>query len=433
MGKFFRFRIRISILALAIAGLGAQTRERKMQPTFYRSSPQDAIAPAQAPAPIRSATAGRIRAASAPAANGSLRAFVNSERNSRVSYRSVTVADLAWQVDLPEHFSAKTVLAGGAHVVVHGPDGWLLLDGSGRTLGNGRGGQGELTLDPANRVFYVPGPTGYIEARSLADGRREYFITAYAGEDYRRVLIERRDRRMLIVSNELSANPHAAIPPDTSAVELYDLGDRVEVSDAGRLKSAKRLDYMMATTADLMPAMHGDVIALAAKDSITVADFTLKLQRQLTGQFDPLFLSMDELSRLYLLARVASNIELWVVAPGGEQVVRVSLPQGFEPIAPPIVALDHSIFIISNQRILAMDPAGTVKWENVPPAPIAGAVVTPSGSLLAATGAELLAFSESGKPRSLFRATDDVLVTPPIVNEKGELLVAGKRRLYCLR
>ena len=154
MAKFSHFRIRISILALAIAGLGAQTRERKMQPIFYRSSPQDAIAPALAPVPIRSATVARIRAASAPAANGSLRAFVNSERNSRVSYRSVTVADLAWQVDLPEHFSAKTVLVGGSHVIVHGPDGWLLLDGSGRTLGTGRGGAGELTLDPVNRVFY---------------------------------------------------------------------------------------------------------------------------------------------------------------------------------------------------------------------------------------------------------------------------------------
>ena len=238
---------------------------------------------------------------------------------------------------------------------------------------------------------------------------------------------------MLIVSNELPANPHTPSPPDTSAVELYDLGDRVEISDAGRLRSAKRVDYMMATTAHLMPAVHGDVVAFAAKNSITIADFNLKLKQQLTGEFDPLFFSMDELPRLYLIARAAAGLELLVIALGGEQIARTPLPEGFDPIAPPIVGLDHSVFLVSRNRILAMSSAGAVKWDHSSSAEIAGAVVTPSGGLLAAAGADLLAFSDSGKPRSLFRSPDDVLVTPPVVNEKGELLVAGKRRLYCLR
>src|SRR5262249_20703118 len=161
-------------------------------------------------------------------------------------------------------------------------------------------------------------------------------------------------------------------------------------------------DYLMATTTHLLPAVHGDQVALALDGSVYVADSAVKLQRQFTGEFQPVFLSMDEVPRIYMVARVTAGLELWVVTLNGQRVARTPLPEGFEPVAPPIVALDHSVFLISRQRVLAIDTAGAIRWEHLPGS-IAGAVVTPNGSLLASVGPELLVYDSTGKRTSLFR------------------------------
>ncbi|HYP14639.1 MAG TPA: hypothetical protein VEQ63_12000 [Bryobacteraceae bacterium] len=426
------FRIKLSILVLALGSAGAQTGVRKM-PVLYRSSPQNVVVPAQAPVSIRSGSPSSVGAAPAPSANGTLRVFVNGAMNSRVAFRGGAAAlTLAWKHELPERFTARTVLTGGGSVVVYGPSGWLLLDTAGRSLGSGRGVGGDLLLDPANRVFYTADDTGYIEALSLANGRREYFLEALFGEDFRRVLISRTGRRMLIVSSELPANPHAP-RPDNSVIELQDLGEGVAISGSGRLKSAKRVDHLTASTTHVIPAVQGDTVVLAMEGSIYVADLNLKLQRRLTGDFQPLFLSMDELRRLYLVVRVAEKPELWVLNESGERITRTVLPESFLPIAPAIIGLDHSVYLISRNRVLSIASDGTVRWDHVPAAQISGAVVTPSGTLLATVGSELLAYDSTGRHTSLFRTQDDDLLTAPAFSEKNEVLIGGSRRIYCLR
>ena len=178
--------------------------------------------------------------------------------------------------------------------------------------------------------------------------------------------------------------------------------------------------------------MHGDTLALATDDNVFLADFDLKLQRQFTGKFHPLFLSMDEVPRLYMIVRVESGLELWVLSQTGERILRWSLPSGFEPSSPPAVGFDHAVFLIAPHRLVAIDPSGATRWDQSEEGEVAGAGVTPEGNLIVAAGANLFVYDAAGKRTRLFTVPDDVFVTAPVIDEKGDLLVAGRRRLYCL-
>jgi hypothetical protein len=430
MPKYFRYR-RAAAGALVMGALAAQTREHNMQPMFYPSSAKATSAPA--PVAIRQGSASPLPAARPMGLTYTLRAWGNAERNSRLPYQVKPLAEHPkWQVDLPAHFDAEHVLAGGGRIVVEGPDGWLLLDGSGRILQRDRRSEGEITVDPLHGVFYAPTPVGYVGAYSLMDGRREFFVTALFGSEYRRALIERRQRRMLIVSVQRPTDPHATVEANRSVIELQDLGEPLQYGDERWLKSAKRVDYLKGATADVLTALHRDTLVLAVDDGLYVADFNLKLQRQLTGQFQPLFLSLDESGRVYLIVRIESGLELWVLTLAGERLMRVPMPNGFEPATPPVVGFDHSIYLAGQHRVLALDPAGAVRWDHSADAEIAGVAITPAGDLVVAAGPELFSYDQAGQRTRLFLTDGDVLATPPAVNERGELLVAGKRRLYCV-
>ena len=169
MRRYSRFRHNIAVLAAVIGALAAQTRERKMQPIFYQSSPNEPTAPAHPPVAIHGGTAAPVPAAPSASPAGSVRAFVNAQRNSRVVFGAhAPFSRAAWQMTLPPQFAAETVLAAGGHVIVYGPDGWLLLDRSGSALGRDRAGEGDLTLDPPRAVFYAAGVNGYLDAFEVA-------------------------------------------------------------------------------------------------------------------------------------------------------------------------------------------------------------------------------------------------------------------------
>jgi hypothetical protein len=351
-----------------------------------------------------------------------------------LQYRVKGSSDQAkWQVELPSRFSPTSVLAGGGRIVVEGSNAWWLVDASSRRgLEQGQLSVGEVVLDPPRQVFYAPNPNGYLAAYALSDGHREFFLTPFFGEEFNRALVERRERRILMVSVERPLSSHANIVAYRSVAELWDLAEPSEVSDSGRLKSAKRADYLMAETAHLLSALHGDTLALATDDNVFLAGFDLKLQRQFTDKFHPLFLSMDEVPRLYMIVRVESGLELWILSHTGERILRWSLPSGFEPSAPPLVGFDHIVYLTGPHRLVAIDPSGTIRWEKSEESEVAGAGITPEGNLIVAAGSNLFSYDATGKRTLLFTVPDDAFVTAPATDEKGNLLVAGRRRLYCL-
>lgn len=398
---------------------------------FYHSTTQDVRRPAIPSSAIRDSHPVALPPGREPSGVGNYHEFGNSERNSRLGFPLGKTADHArWSSELPGHITPQTVLAGGGHIVIHAREGWLLYDGSGQMIHQGYASDGEVTLDPRERLLYAPTDTGYVGAYSLGDGKRQYFLTPFFGDEFRRAFIERRGTQMTIVSVERSRPSHSTIPANQSVIEIQDLSRPMEIAESGRLKSAEQSEYLKRKTVLLLAAMHQDTLALATEDSLSLANSHLQLEREFTGAFQPLWLSMDELSRCYLIVRSGGGLALWVVTPQGDRVVNVSLPPGLQPIAPPVVALDHTVYVIGTDVLMAIDPLGTLRWQKQEVSGIAGAAVTPDGRLLVAAGPELVAYEADGKRERILSLEDDAFRTAPANGDHGELFIAGRKNLY---
>jgi hypothetical protein len=433
MQRFSPFRLNIIWLAGLVAANAGQAseEEKKMTAEYYRSSPADVRRPATPSTPIRDGRPVPLAPARETEARGNYHGFGNAERNSRLGFPLGKAAGQPlWVSDLPGHITPRQVMAGNRHVVINAIEGWLLFDGSGRLVHQGLPGHGELTLDASAGLLYAPTDTGYVGAFSLDDGKRRFFLTPFFGDDFRRDFIDRRGTRMIIVSVERPRSNHSKVPANQSVIEIQDLSRSEEIAESGRLKSAEQVEFLKRKTVRLLAAMHEDTLALATDNSLSLANSNLGLEREFTGAFQPLWLSMDELSRCYLIVRIGNDLALWVVTREGERVVNISLPKEFEPIAPPVVARDHTTYIIGGDRLMAVDRLGALRWQHRETSEIAGAAVTSDGQLLVAAGPELVAFGGDGKRTRVIALENDAFMTAPASGDAGELFIAGRRCLY---
>jgi hypothetical protein len=100
---------------------------------------------------------------------------------------------------------------------------------------------------------------------------------------------------------------------------------------------------------------------------------------------------------------------------------------------PPIVGRNHRAYILGTNRVLAIDPDGKLAWVRPLKSAQAAAVITKDDQLLVADGSDLAAFDTTGERRTLHSFAGELLVTPPVITKRGEILVASQRRLYSLR
>ena len=122
-----------------------------------------------------------------------------------------------------------------------------------------------------------------------------------------------------------------------------------------------------------------------------------------------------------------------MISPSGELLIDHLLPAGLGTSTyPPIIGHRHEIFIAGTGKILALGPAGEVRWEQPTMGPLTGAVVTASGQLISAEGSKLVVRDAEGKPDVLFDLGEPA-ATPPVMSETGDLLVASRKTLFCLR
>ena len=71
-------------------------------------------------------------------------------------------------------------------------------------------------------------------------------------------------------------------------------------------------------------------------------------------------------------------------------------------------------------------------WERYVAAPIAGATVTADNQLLVSSGNSLIVFDAMGDTNFLYFFENEYVDTPPILTERGRIIVATQRKLYCL-
>ena len=409
-------------------------KETGVPATFYQSSRDDTRAPAQPPVVIRAAPAPPPPPAASTAESAACtRPFCNGERNSRVpELHPRGPLAVRWRSRLDPQLHPVVIAATQDRIAVTGQIAWRLLNATGEAVKDERMGDGELVLDPANGLFYFPDVDGYVAAHRLADGAKAFHLSVYFGDAYRRALIQREGRRMLVVSIEGMRDPLGNRKPRLSVIELQDLGDPFVLSEVGRLKSATRLEYLFRDTVDLRAAVHDGRLVLATADRVYTADGDLRLQTELSGEFEPLSLSLDETLRAYMVVATEHGRALWVVTPEGQRVTSFPLPADMPPLSsPPIVGYDHRVYLVGGDRLLAVGVDGQLLWQRSGAA-VAGAVVTGDGHLLVAAGSELLDIAADGAVTVLHATSGETLRTAPVPRAGGEVLVASTEALYCL-
>lgn len=406
----------------------AGVRDAKM--TFYHDSRDEKRLPAEPPVVIRDGgkLAQGTAAAGAPAYS---RPYANAARNSRVSLNLPShELGIRWGADWLPQFPPEFVFTSDDRVVVTGGDAWRILSESGAKIADGRRAPGDLVLDGGPGFFYFADTDGGVSAHRLSNGARAFYLSAWFGSEYRRDFIERLGRRMVILSIQRELSPHSDHKPNLSVVEVQEIGDPLVFTETQRLKSAKLKDYLFRDTVNMHAAMHGETLALVTENSIYLATPDLALRREFTGEFVPRAVSMDEQSRVYVLVESGDSTALWVINDRGERVVKTTLPTGFEARQPPVVGYDHTVYAISEHRMVAIAPDGKMLWDHALKESIAGAVAGLDG-LMVTAGREIVAYDRSGTARVVFRAAEDRLTTP-VAPIRGGLVVGGERRVYCL-
>lgn len=400
---------------------------------FYHASRDDTRVPVEPAVPIRDGGTPAQGIAAAPEAPAYLRPYANAARNSRVSLRlPPNVLKVRWQSELIPQFAPEFVLASGDRIVVAGADSWRVLDDSGATVGEDRRAPGDIVIDSAAGVFYFADTIGRVAAHQLKDAAKAFSLSVFFDDQYRRDFIVRVASRIIVLSIELQTDPHGESKPNQSVIELQEFSAPLEFSETRRLKSARRVNYLKRDTTRLLAALQGESLVLATNNAIYLAGTDLTLRAELSAEFEPRAFSLDEQSWIFLIAKVAGSAELWVLNDRGERVARTALPEGFEPLAPPIVGYDRTVYVISDRRVMAVAPDGKTLWDRVLDRSVSGAVVTADHRLLVTSGSELLSFDASGASTTLFSAPDDRLTTPPAPTPSGDVIIAGERRVYCL-
>ena len=154
---------------------------------------------------------------------------------------------------------------------------------------------------------------------------------------------------MLIHSFQLPAMP-LENPPDFTILETQDLGNPLEVDDFHFITSVQMLKGVTSRILPLIVAMDSDYVVVTVPNHLYRLDGGLKIVGDLTAEFIPLALSLDEAGRSYLIVQSQNKTMLWVVTPSGEQLLSVEIQTVLPTIhlPPPVIGYDHRSLVLGS-------------------------------------------------------------------------------------
>jgi hypothetical protein len=381
--------------------------------------------------PLRGA-AGGITGAPATVAPGlgAVQPYINSLRNSRLEQDLPAGAKwtVRWRVALNPLAGANFVLAAAARIVVMAGE-FRLFDRNATALASAPSG-GPMMLDPSLQLFFFIKKSAYVQASHLKDGSADFIFLPTLGDTFRRTLIASKGSRVLVAAQERALDPHGRVPATRSLLEIVDIGTPHLVNRNQRLTTYRPVGQITLPSTDSLAAAGTERIVATIPASIHFLDWSADVRASYHLPGRTLALSLDEAGRAYL---ISEDSRLRVVSPSGELLIEHLLPAGLGTSTyPPIVSHRHEIFIAGTGKILALGPSGDVRWEQPTIGPLTGAVVTASGQLVSAEGSKLVVRDAEGKPEVLFDLGEPA-ATPPVMSETGDLLVASRKTLFCLR
>jgi hypothetical protein len=360
--------------------------------------------------------------------------YSNSLRNSRVPLPLPTGSwTVRWCADWDPYHPPVFVLQQEDRALVHAVP-WRLFDSEGKLLATGEPKGNAVLLDSVHGFFYTLLSSGYLAGSRLTDGQQAFLYLPSYGDSISRTLLARRADRILMTGYQLERDPDGGHKPNRSIIEGLDLPGSVRTDSLGLLTSGVSIGRLEISSSHLVSAMDDRRIVVALPDRVYVVDWDLKVQRALAGSFTPLLLSLDEDGRMYAIVESDKRVQLWLLTENGERAYNLVLPAGTEKITtPPVVTYDHTVYLLTAQQILSVAPDGKLNWMKTAQGSIAGAIVTADGQLVVSEGSSIVAWNAQGQRRDLCTFPGEQLMTPPVLTQAGELLVAARSRLFCLK
>jgi len=340
---------------------------------------------------------------------------------------------VSFDAALPDGLDPKFVLTAGGAILVEGTSRWALFSSDGAPRAAGVKAAGVLRLQPERNLCLAPNRSGTLTAFDLSDGSPKFDVALTFGAAYERRMIALANGVLRVASVERTLDPHAGIAPRQFLLEVRNLTDqRGEGLAAGEVLTEPIAD-LTGESRHFACALRRGQWTFAVDNAICRVDESCALTVQWNGAFEPRFLSVDEAGRMYLLARVERRMELWLVRSDGGRVYAAPISDDAgEPIAPPIVGYGHVAYVLTRSHAAAVDQTGELLWSCKPAGPVAGAGVTADDHLLIAAGGELGWIDPKGAWQTLYDFGPRSVRTPPVLTERGDVLLATDERLYAL-
>jgi hypothetical protein len=365
-----------------------------------------------------------------PAGSGSVRVHANARLNGRTGVDvAVGPWHTAWSVALEPSAPAQVVLAAHDRIVVQALQRWSLHDLRGKELRAVARLAGDVVIDPEARQVFYADHNGFLGVARLDDGTVDMRVEVQFGGGYSRTLAWRHGRELGLHGFQLPQMTHGSVPPpDTTLLEVVDLGDPVVKDDVLFVTSSRKLAGMTSHALPLLLAVGDGDVVMAVPGHVYRADTRLKVIDDLAEDFEPVAMSLDERGLVHLVVRSGGKHALWVLDPkAGERSVSAPLPG--EPLGiPPLLGWDHRVFVLVQGGVVALEADGRAAWTvSTAVAPV-GATIARNGVLVVSAGSQVLQIEPDGRSRVALDVGEP-LATAPVLVSGTELLVATAGRL----
>ncbi len=425
------------LLALSFLLLGAplcktaDDETKTMDPNLQHLHSDDPVTPEHAARALRDVPATVSPSlATDPPGSGCVRPHANSRRNGRVGVDvAVGPWHVAWSVALEPSAPAEAVLQAHDRIVVQARQRWSLHDPRGKQLRAVTRLPGDMVIDPeARQVFYAE-HNGFLGVARLDDGAVDMRVEVQLGGGYSRTLLWRNGGELGLHGFQLQQMTHGAVPPpDTTLLEVVDLGDPIVKDDFSFVTSSRSIAGMTSHALPFLVAVGGNDVVMAAPGHVYGADARLKIIDDLADDFVPVALSLDEVGLVHLTVQANGKPALWILdIAAGERHVSAPLP-GEPTGVPPLVGWDHRAFVLLQTGVVALEPDGRTAWTVSTTAAPVGATITRNGVLVVSVGSQVLQIEPDGRSRMALEVGEP-LATAPVLVSSSELLVATAAQL----
>lgn len=174
---------------------------------------------------------------------------------------------------------------------------------------------------------------------------------------------------------------------------------------------------------DSKVAAHDGLVVMVKNGGVYVGE------RAIEGTFEAFDLAIDEKGIANVLVRQKDDLALWTVPIAGNAAIgRHKIGPKRRSIGPPILGAKTRVVVLDT-GVAAFGLDGKKMWEQKG-VPTGGVAITNDDQVLIADGSHVVVVDHKGKKTEIWTAPDLTLVTPPILNANGLLLVASGTFLH---